>query len=324
MRRQTRRRLLQTGLAGSLTAVAGCLGGSEESPAQGNGETNRDDSTALGDERFYSWLGAPIGEGTVEDYGFRYFDSERLREVADLLPEESLGNSNPDIIPGEGGTVTEQLWFALPSVAQNPDYQRIEPLQLLWGEFDRERVTTAIENNDRADWDTQTEYEGTTLFVDDRTESEQGWTWGVGSELFLVSAHVLEDQGTRVAERFLDTSAGQSTHVREQSAAIERMLEQLRGETIVEFFYGDAYGNGSGDGPAGVVQSYTITRETTERQFMFAFSDSSAVDEQLVDNVSTGFTEDGYEDVSTTEDGAVVAVTGTAETASLDRIRSLL
>lgn len=346
MANRTRRALLRTGAVASVAVFAGCSGGSDDdgadqsSDAQSNNtdadedtahdERESDDATddtdeaetdsaSLGDATFYEWLAAPIGDDPIEDYGFRYFDTAQLRAVADQFPR--FEGSGTDILPA-GGPVDGQLLFPIESVAQNPDTPSSEPLQVYFGDFDPQAVADGIQQSQGYDWGSPVEYGDMTLYVDEPSGSEPGVTWGFGESVSLFSRHVLESQGTQVAERVIDNSTGDGTPVWNRSEDVARLLELLAGETIVECYYGDVYGTGLQT--LGVALSHTISQETVDIQGILVFESPDTLDDQLIDQFQTGFAEDGYRNLSTTTEGKFGVISGSAPTDDVDPIRSLL
>lgn len=306
MSQQSRRRLLKVAITGSVAAMAGCLGddgGSDDADPTPT-PTETDDGLADGEQLFFNWTPAPIDAETSEYHWFIFIDLEQINAVADLTPEEPIEGYEDFTLPVGEGTVNQHL--RITPIVQDPEYSSIEPINIFDAEFDRDELTSSIENHEDAEWDDQLEYEGFTIFTTEGEEEGGGVDFAVGDSIFLFVLQTIPDEGTQITETLIDSAAGRAERIQAVSEDINRLYERLEGSTFVEF----TYGRQDDDPTEGFVHAYTLTETTAERSFILLYESADGIQEDTVDEIQTGLENDGFEDVSRSTDGDLVTVSG--------------
>ncbi len=308
MSQQSRRRLLKVAIAGSVAGMAGCLGDDTGSNEVNPTPTPTDTGDGLtgGDQLFFNWTPAPIDAETAEFHGFIFIDLEQINDIADLTPEDPFeGNEDLTTLPIGEGTVNQLL--RITPIVQDPEYSPFQPIYIFDAEFDRDELTSSIENYEDAEWDDQFEYEGFTIFTIEGQEEGTGWDFAVSDSIFLFVNQTIPDEGTQITETLIDSAAGRAERIQAVSDDINRLYEQLEGSTFVEF----SYGRQDDDPTEGFVNAYTLTETTAERSFILLFESADSIDEQQIEEIETGLEDEaGFNEVTTTTDGGLVTVSG--------------
>jgi hypothetical protein len=299
--------------------------GADESDGTDSTESESVDVT-LPDILYTNWFPAPSDGAAVDSLQFQFFDSGHLRSVADALPSTIQGNygeSGYNIVPEGTGPVDSQL--LLNPLGQDASQYLTRPLYVYGGDFDKPALETAVEDDAdfyRNSYANRTMYGDFTVYAYDATGDYQAMTVGISDDYFFQRSRSSSLEGIDVTKRIINASVGSLERVQDRSTTVARMYDLLDGGTIVNVSFDDDT-LAADDPKTGIGLAYSLAEDTTKLRWVFAFPDPDSVASNQLDGIETQLQEDGFSDISRTEEGPVIRVAGSKPTADLDRIQTL-
>jgi hypothetical protein len=321
----TRRRVLKMGAALGGAAAVGSLSGC--SAVLGGGSVP-----------YTNWLYAPGAVGETEHYTFQFRDDKQIRSNEDALEDETYGA----LTPGEDSTdreVFEQMGLDYDDLTTTvtvgePVFTALgdssPPTSVFLGNFSGKSVIDELEDKDFTKTDNHERFRILTKQqrVDDGfTTQDIKRVYAVNSGVAIFAEVELETRGgeddkpgvTETIETVIDTEAGEQERYIDADEDMSELTDELSpgtfstGGTHEETEETNAdLGNFKGEVAAGL--SWTIDGQTTETRYVSVFGNSSDIDTESLETWVNGDVTFFGSDVSISEKGRTVVVTGETDT----------
>ena len=298
---QTRRTVLKAGTALGSLAVVGSLSGCSF--------LSGGDSTS-----YQTWLFEPGAVSDRNHYSFSVIDHDVLQSNEENLEDtydayESLEDSFP----------LEQMGVGYDSLDTTITVG--DPGIVLLGEFSRDEAVSEFEDTD--EFDTTDEYEGYTIVTDD-DEDPSGVAGIADGTAVAARSSLLGPDDTElqeVVETLIDANAGEEDRyvVQENMGAV---VDSLGSGTMIAGWTQEEteetnIQNGEFEGVVGSGVRITVNEDAANYRISLVFADSSDADTDDIEEwTDSDQFEEGFDldDISISQNGRVVEVTGTGDT----------